>query len=302
MPEPSAIDPPTTAQAASAVAPATLVAPTLAAGATVLTAALAERWSGGLAAGLSAGWAVLWTGENRRFTIAVASAFAVHALILLISTGALSIVLPGWFADSEQQTVGVGDPAGLRDGVNVETIDAAEFDKRYLSFTTGRDSTDTEPVEGSQSAPTPAPPPKAELTPPTPPEAVAPAPVPPPPARSAADIAEIMSASRLDADRVVQMTSKASDPRLGQASEFVKTVLRRLKQTMPRPRNMMGTVIVQFIVSDTGDIEMIRLAQSSRNAELDRLVIERIRTTRLIAPDKTTPPRDRAFQITYEFY
>ena len=119
---------------------------------------------------------------------------------------------------------------------------------------------------------------------------------------SEAEIAEIMAATRLDVEGASMALSKAGSARLGEVSPFVRTVLRTLKEKMPKPINMRGSVVVQFIVSVTVQVEMIRVAQSSGRPELDKLVVDGIRATKLVAPGKDTPDRDRMFQITYEYY
>ena len=247
-------------------------------------------------------WQRAWSAEDsRRQTVAVAAALSAHLLMLLTVTGALTF--PVWLLPSAPPP-GVGDPAGVPDGVNVETIDAAEYDRRYVSFKAGHDSSDTEPVEAQPPQPDRPPQtpktatPKAE--PPPPPDA-APSPAPAQ-TLSEADVAEILAATRRDLETYVEATSKASIANAGVANEFVRSVLRILKQSMPKPKNMTGSVVIRLVIGASGDVEWIAVVKPSTHPELDRLVIEKVRTTHLVVPAKNAKLQDRTFQITYEYY
>ena len=249
-------------------------------------------------AALLSRWQRVRSLEERRFSLAIAAAVFIHMLPVLAATG---ILVPSIFVPPPKPP-GAGDPAGVIDGVNVETIDAAEYDRRYLSFNAGRDAADTEPAETTPSKAQPPqqamPTPQVKPPEPPPPEANAPGAAP----LTEADVAEILAATKLDMESFVQSTSKASIANQGQASEFVRAVLRKLKQTMPTPKGLRGILVIRLIVSETGDVEQVAVTQSSGRPELDKLVLERVRATRLVAPGKTTPARERFFQITYEYY
>ena len=97
------------------------------------------------------------------------------------------------------------------------------------------------------------------------------------------------------------MTSTAGTARRGEASPFVREILRILKQAMPRPFGTTGRVIIQLIVSPNGEVEALRIAQSSGKPELDRMVLQSFRFAHRTPPTKDTKASDRFFNITYVF-
>ena len=83
----------------------------------------------------------------------------------------------------------------------------------------------------------------------------------------------------------------------------MRGVIRTLKVHMPKPSGggMKGKVLLQLLVGATGDIEAIRVARSSGRSDLDRFVVERVARTKLPPPPVTASPRERLFQISYEY-
>jgi protein TonB len=260
--------------------------------------------------------------------LAVAAAVLLH-LLPVAMTAAAYLAGIDLRSPSEQR---IGDPSGAADGVNVELIDASEYERRYVNFSAGRDTTDQKAAAASPEQPrvTPKPPPQAEPEPeqteaappdlrpriaddPTPgmpppkPEAkpaAEPKPTPPKPnpqPLSEAEIAEILASARQDMQSAVQMSSKASMAALGQASPYVRSVMRKLKETMPKPRGLKGILVVGIIVSDGGGIAWTGILKSSGKPELDRLVLDTIRATRLDPPPRNAPENERKYQITYEY-
>jgi TonB family protein len=233
--------------------------------------------------------------DDRRLLLALAAAVALHLLPMLVATGA--------FGTGGAMRNQIGDPAGIKDNVNVEVIDATEFDRKYVSFTSGKDAADSTaaspPPQQAPTPPQPQPQAQPELTP-TPPEP--PGELSPQPRLSATDIAEIIEATKPDADGVIEMTGIASLANQGHASAFVRSVLRKLKQTMPKPNGIRGTVVIGIILSESGSIMWADVLQSSAQPALDRLVIERVRATQFEAPSKPIPPSERRFKISYEYH
>lgn len=255
-----------------------------------------------LASALHDRWVSVRDGEDR-FPLAVAVALLLHVLPLVVMTG-------GWWGLGQASEVGAGDPAGVKEGINVEVIDAAEYDRRYISFGKGRAAADSQPARTAMAEPT------APQRPAEPQDKPAPEPSSLPPARelpaapgpspspkfTEADIAEILLNAQQDFQNAVVSTSAASQARLGQASAYVRSVLRQLKQTMPKAPGMRGAVTIGLILTETGSIGWIGVLKSSGRPELDRFVIERVRSTRFDPPTKDSPPHERRFQITYEYH
>jgi TonB family protein len=253
--------------------------------------------------------------DEGRFAVALATALCAHLLVVWLAAGGFSGLLLALRppAPIEARNRPVGDPRGLIDAVHVEVVDAAEFDKRFVSFSAGHDAADREPspvAAKSLPPPTAAPP----VTQPVTTDEMLPgsqaAPVPakpqsrkaePAPSLTEAEIEALVADAMLDLKGAAMSVSKAGGARLGEASPFVRSVVRTLKETMPKPLGLKGIVRVHFIVSPSGDAEDLRLVQSSGSSDLDRLVLERIHATHFMAPPKDTPIGDRMFPVSYEY-
>lgn len=277
-----------------------------------LTLALTERW--------------LDPGRNRiaGFRRAFAVALAGHLILGVLLTGGFDGLLGGLLGPGRDSRRAIGDKAGEIDGVAAEVIDAAEFNKRYVSFNPGRAQAETEaqaqqPAHKAAAQPDKQNEPVADLKPADGWEPVQPTSEPreerPPqeakprtqtqpaqqPLFSEAEMREIITQSVEDIQSALVSVSTPGAARLGEASPFVRAVIRILKNHMPRPSGMKGKVLLQLFVGPAGDIEAIRVARSSGRADLDRFVIERVARTKLPAPPATASPRERLFQISYEY-
>jgi TonB family protein len=264
--------------------------------------------------------------DRRQLMIALAAAVALHVLPF-VGTVAWTLVGGG----SSQSRVEIGDPLGKETGVNVEVIDAAEFDRRYVSFGKGRDAADSEATPASRPSPQSSPPP-AQPSEPAEQQTAAAEPVvplretgetadtqpqkraepqraerPPAPPRSPAqpfsqaEIDALVSDSKAELAGEIMLTSMASGARLGEVSAYVRGVMRKLKATMPKSNGIRGNVVVGIILGDTGEVAWVGVLKSSGQAALDRLVIERVRTTKFDAPAPNAPERERRFQVTYAY-
>jgi TonB family protein len=235
--------------------------------------------------------------EDRRLVIALAVALLIHLLPILPI-----VVAMGGFGGSppSQEKQPIGDAAGTKEGVNVEIVDATEFDRRYVSFTAGKDAADREATTAKprQSAT----PPPSDATP-EPAEQPAPPPSPPsPPSQlSEADLNAILQDARQDIESVVGVTSKAAMANQGETSAFVRGVVRKLKQSMPSSRGIKGTVVIGVILTETGQIAWVGVLKKSANPDLDRTIVERVRATQLDNLGKEVSPKERKFQITYTY-
>lgn len=264
--------------------------------------------------------------DQRQLLIALAAAVGLHLLPLVGGLSWLALV-------GSSAPPGVGDPAGSKDGVNVEVIDAAEFDRKYISFGKGRDSIDSTPPP-SAATPPPAPqaqpqPEAAEPQPPAEPVAAlreardspgapdeareppTPQARPTPPARAtpsapqtqltAADIDRILAEARAELQGEVVLTSAGAAARLGEVSPYVRGVMRKLKATMPRSNGVRGAVVMGIVLGATGEVAWAGVLKSSGHPQLDRLVIERVRATRFDPPPPNAPDKERTFQVTYMY-
>lgn len=236
-------------------------------------------------------WAAVPVRDERPFLFAIVAALVLHVLPVAIATG-------GWGTTALRLRPGIGDPAGIEEGVNVEIIDATEYQRRFVAFNAGKDAADSE----AKPSPPPQPPSPAQAkSEPVPNEPPDPAPSLQPRKLSEADIAMIMESATFDMDSAIAATATASMAAQGQTSEFVRGVLRRLKQNMPRSNGIKGTVVIGIVLSETGQISWVGVLKSSRHKELDELVIARVRATQFDPPQKPIKPIERRFQITYEY-
>ena len=234
----------------------------------------------------------------------------------------------------------VGDRSGTPDGIAAEVIDAREFDKKYMSFKAGRDEADsnarpTAPKTASAEPNPRTPQPQAPATPekktapeaktedvdagdgylkpkadPAPPQPEKPSPrareAPPPkpaakPTLNERDIADLLESTMDEITGSVVATAKAGAARLGEASPFVRAVVRKLKATMPHGVASKGSVVIRFMVGPDGKVQAIRIVRSSGRPALDSLIVQRVAATPLMPPPSNVSSRERVFQITYEY-
>lgn len=266
--------------------------------------------------GLAARSALEGDANNRRLSLALLAAALLHTLIITIAAGGLDwlYVRLGGVPPAPREKP-FGDKAGVLDGVAAEVIDAKEFDKRYIAFAAGRDAADSEAARKatrSDAAKAAEPPPDVQKEP-IPGEEPQPAAQPPPKLKPLSEkpvkeqplteqeIEALVASSVEDLRDGVLSVSQPGAARLGQESPFVRAVLRRLKQTMPTRVGRQGIVVIQLYVAPSGDVGQIRLVKSSGRADFDALILNRVRSTHLVAPLPTTTQRERLFQITYEY-
>lgn len=100
-----------------------------------------------------------WSRESRQLAIALAAALILHLLPVAFVLGKAVI---GSGAPGEDE---IGDPRGDTKGVNVEMIDASEFNEKYTSYGKGKAETSTQAAKPPAAAPAPQQPP-AQLRPP----------------------------------------------------------------------------------------------------------------------------------------
>lgn len=252
-----------------------------------------------------------------RFLRALAVAAFLHAFVAWVALGGpealLGGLLPALFPPPQQQSQPIGDKAGRVDGVAAEVIDAAEFDKKYVSFKTGKDEAEIEPAPTEHAA---RPPPQPQQQNSEPEEKLetsaltSPPPMPQPkretrpaeqPVFSAAEIDQLLSNSMQDIQGVAVAIEKAGAAKQGDASPYVRAVVRKLKETMPKTPGMRGTVTVQFIIGDDGGVAGARIARSSGNPALDNLVLQKVLATKFAPPTSSTRSEERKFQISYDY-
>ena len=266
------------------------------------------------------------------FRLALAVAVGTHLLLGVALTGGLELAAIALFGEQARTERRIGDKDGTLDGIAAEVIDAAEFNKRYIAYKAGAGEVDSEaatqrraqraepesappdtaerevvaslkPADGSAEV-KPAPEEKEEKPTEKPVEKTAEKPREKPPQQASlteAEMRELVTQSIEDLQSSLVSVSAPGAARLGEASPFVKGVIRTLKANMPKPPGLKGTVVIQLVVGLDGQIEAIRVVKGSGRAELDRFVADRVFKTRLAAPPATASLRERLFQISYEY-
>lgn len=208
----------------------------------------------------------------------------------------------------------LGNEKGKLEGVNVEIIDAAEYDRRYMSTTAGK-------ATGNEDRPQVEPTPTQEPVPPEPPkpepqeareqkqeqqqqkpiEVVKPQPAEEP-ALSPAEAEQLLRQAQSQFESYADTSSKASLAALGNASPAVREILRKLKRAMPRGKNERGSLIVRIILNEAGGVAALGLVKSSGSSDLDNRVLASVRNTLIESSAVRLKPNERQLQITYDYF
>lgn len=234
--------------------------------------------------------------DDRLYVLAFAIALFFHILPVAVEAGLWRFV-PGLAGAPLPKPERLGDPKGALDGVNVEIIDASEYDKRFVSFTNGRDAGLRDSVDAKKATPQQpqAEAPKEEPQPPEPnPEA-------PASRLTQAEIEKILNSARSELEDFAEATSKASLAAQGNASPAMRAIMRKLKQTMPNSQGQTGILVVNILLNEDASVRSVTLGKSSGNSRLDQLVIDRVRSTPLGGAGVHLAPDERSLQITYEY-
>jgi TonB family protein len=98
------------------------------------------------------------------------------------------------------------------------------------------------------------------------------------------------------------MMRPAGITRSGENDEFGRGVIRALRKTLPRPRDMRGRVTVRFLISPNGDLVEVQLLRSAGIPLLDREVVFSVKQASFPFPPRNAPPVDRTFLVTYIYH
>ena len=168
----------------------------------------------------------------------------------------------------------------------------------YQSFTAGKSSGEREVPDAAQKSP----PPKEKAARKEEPQEPEPNPVTPS-QLTLAEAEQLIRSAQMDLQDIAESTSRASLAAQGDASPSLRAVLRKLKQTMPKPRNLTGILVVRILLEPSGAIQSVDIIQSSGKKELDQLVLDRVRSTQLLEPgQQLLTNKERLLKITYEYF
>jgi TonB family protein len=98
------------------------------------------------------------------------------------------------------------------------------------------------------------------------------------------------------------MARPAGYTRSGENDEFGRGVIRALRKTLPRPRDVRGRVTVRFLLSPNGDLVEVQLLSSAGIPLLDREVVFSVKQASFPFPPRNAPPVDRTFLVTYIYH
>jgi protein TonB len=98
------------------------------------------------------------------------------------------------------------------------------------------------------------------------------------------------------------MSRPAGYTRSGENDEFGRGVIRALRKTLPRPRDMRGRVTVRFLISPNGDLVEVQLLRSGGIPRLDQEVVFSVKQASFPFPPRNAPPVDRTFLVTYIYH
>ncbi len=85
----------------------------------------------------------------------------------------------------------------------------------------------------------------------------------------------------------------------GKSDEWERKVIWALAATKPMGNGKWGTVLVTFVVNDSGQVQGLRLLKSSGDNWLDQGALLAVKQARMPAPPPGLPTGDRAFNIEY---
>jgi TonB family protein len=85
----------------------------------------------------------------------------------------------------------------------------------------------------------------------------------------------------------------------GKSDEWERKVIWALAATKPMGNGKWGNAIVTFVVSDSGQVQGLRLIKSSGDNWLDQGALLAVKQARMPAPPPGLPVGDRAFNIEY---
>lgn len=243
---------------------------------------------------------------DRALLVALLGSLALHLLPFVALVGAAFFDSGGGGASDDEHRL--GDEKGKLDGVNVEIIDAREYDRRYMSHTDGQgagneNAPPSQPAENKPVPPEPKPEPKPEQQQASAAEAIPPEPKPEAEGGLTRQEAEqLINSAVSDFQHVVEATSKASLAAYGSASPAIRAILRKLKSMMPKSPGVRGSVVVRIVLSDHGGVAAAGIMQSSGKPELDKRVLDSVRTALKPDPATNLAPKERLLQITYEYF
>lgn len=104
-----------------------------------------------------------------------------------------------------------------------------------------------------------------------------------------------------DSSKYIDDAAKAFSAQLTRAFErrFRDAVIQALAVAKPVSNGKPGEVAVRFIVSETGELQDLKVVRSSGNELLDQVALSAVRQARIPAPPSGLPQGDRTFTINY---
>lgn len=298
------------------------------------------------AAGLALGerWLAAERLQRDPFWMALAATLSLHVLLLALMIG--------------RAPDRIGDNKGSLDGVAVELIDAADFDKRRSgTLSPGKDRVDGAPADGAAApqpateqpspdiAPIPSTPPapqqtQSEAKPEKPKDALKEQPkakdrgkdvakqasldllvspidpsisapmkpsmdlemkLPPPGSPGRAGSRGSAGAQDSAAEKYLDRRSKPAKAVFGELDAYTRSVNSAIERTKPVSPGVAGLVVVEFVISETGRLQDLRVTTSSGNPRLDDMVLLSVRKAQFQVPPVTATLRDRTFEVNYSY-
>ncbi|MBA2125227.1 energy transducer TonB [Hyphomicrobium methylovorum] len=87
--------------------------------------------------------------------------------------------------------------------------------------------------------------------------------------------------------------------RSGLNDAFARAVIRALQQTMPQLTNTYGRVTVRIFLTESGDVQEVRLLAGAKDPSLNQDVVFAARQTSYPIPPAGSNKADRTFMVTY---
>jgi periplasmic protein TonB len=104
---------------------------------------------------------------------------------------------------------------------------------------------------------------------------------------------------RMEARSGAISASRPGASHKGRSDPFAKDVIWALAATKPMGNGKYGTIVVTFTVSDSGQLEGLRLVKSAGDKWLDQAVMMSVKQARMPKPPEPLPHADRTFVVNY---
>ncbi len=103
----------------------------------------------------------------------------------------------------------------------------------------------------------------------------------------------------IPSDTMASLSRPAGITRSGENDDFARGVIRALRQTMPSSRGSFGRVTIHFLLSETGNMVEVRVLRTTADPLLTQNVVFASKQSSFPIPPTGSTVADRTFMVTY---